>query len=214
MTELAVARITPPKSGRLEVWDLVLPAFGVRVSHTGKRVWMVAVRRPGTEHPTRIKLGTFPPMALADARAKARAIMAGGAPGSPVRFGEMVEVFLQHARTKRGRPLRQKTVDQYRRALNGSAASLHRRPIQGLTRREVATLIGSIATRSGAPTASLVRAMLARLLGWDWDLHDAGALDHPVGPITEACDLYDYLPEKGEALQAWADELDRIVTSS
>jgi integrase len=36
-------------------------------------------------------------------------------------------------------------------------------------------------------------------------------LNHAVGPITEAYDLYDYLPEKRAALQKWANELDRIV---
>jgi integrase len=36
-------------------------------------------------------------------------------------------------------------------------------------------------------------------------------LNHAAGPITEAYDLHDYLPEKAEALQAWADTLERIV---
>jgi hypothetical protein len=36
-------------------------------------------------------------------------------------------------------------------------------------------------------------------------------LNHAAGPITEAYDLHDYLPEKGSALQRWADELAGIV---
>ena len=36
-------------------------------------------------------------------------------------------------------------------------------------------------------------------------------LNHAIGPITEAYDQHDYLAEKNEALQAWADTLERIV---
>jgi integrase len=64
----------------------------------------------------------------------------------------------------------------------------------------------------------------------DWDLHDcrrtvetrmAGlgipkdhanrVLNHAIGPVTEAYDRHDYMPEKATALARWADELDRIV---
>ena len=64
-----------------------------------------------------------------------------------------------------------------------------------------------------------------------WDLHDLRRtvetrmaalgtrkeivnriLNHAQGPITETYDLYDYLPEKAAALQAWADKLETIVT--
>jgi integrase len=63
-----------------------------------------------------------------------------------------------------------------------------------------------------------------------WDLHDlrrtvetrmAGlgipkervnkVLNHAVGPVTAAYDQWSYLPEKAGALQAWADELERII---
>jgi integrase len=36
-------------------------------------------------------------------------------------------------------------------------------------------------------------------------------LNHAQGPITETYDLYDYLPEKAAALQAWADKLEQVV---
>ena len=46
LTEIAITR-KPPARGRVEVWDSVLPAFGIRISSTGRRTWMVAMRRPG-----------------------------------------------------------------------------------------------------------------------------------------------------------------------
>jgi integrase len=64
----------------------------------------------------------------------------------------------------------------------------------------------------------------------EWDLHDLRrtvetrmaplgirkeivnrVLNHAQGPITETYDLYDYLPEKAAALQAWADKLEQIT---
>jgi integrase len=179
LTELAVNRIKPPMTGRLEVWDLTLPGFGLRISSTGRRTWIVAVRRPGKSNPVRLKIGALPPMSLADARGKARETMAGGAPAEPVAFKDVLAAFLQHGRTKKGRPLRQNTADQYRRNLHGYAARLHNRPIEDITRREVAELIGGIATDSGAPTASLIRSMLARLFGWAIEV---GYID--VNPVT------------------------------
>ena len=76
LTELGVARLKPPQSGRLDVWDSTLPAFGLRITATGARSYVVALRRPGAKNPSRIKVGDPSRMALADARAEARELMA------------------------------------------------------------------------------------------------------------------------------------------
>ena len=41
--------------------------------------------------------------------------------------------------------------------------------------------------------------------------HVSKLLNHAAGPVTEAYDWHDYLPEKRAALQKWADALDQIV---
>lgn len=46
-TDLSVDRLKPPAAGRLEVFDTVLPGFGVRVSATGRRTWFVMYRHNG-----------------------------------------------------------------------------------------------------------------------------------------------------------------------
>jgi integrase len=68
----------PPQSGRLEVWDATLPAFGLRITSNGARSYVVALRKPGTRYPARIKIGEPGPhgMPLADARDRARELMA------------------------------------------------------------------------------------------------------------------------------------------
>jgi hypothetical protein len=161
LTDLAVARLREPGI----TWDTLLPAFGIRVGAT-RKTWIVAVRRPGGANPVRLKIGTVPSMGIADARTRARQMMEGGAPEAPIAFGVMAEAFLEHGRTKAGRPLRQTTADQYRRNLARYAAPLYSRPVAEISRREVAGLLAGVAKNSGAPTVSLIRAMLTRLSGW------------------------------------------------
>jgi integrase len=161
LTDLAVARLKEPGI----VWDAVLPGFGLRVG-ARRKTWVVATRRPGRDNPVRLKIGTMPSMDLAEARAAARALMEGGTPAAPVAFKVMVEAFLEHGRTKKGRELRQNTANQYRRNLARYAAPLHNRAVSEITRREIADLLRTVATKSGAPTASLIRSMLGRLFGW------------------------------------------------
>ena len=49
LTDLAVDRLKPPAAGRVDVFDAVLPGFGVRVSATGRRSWFVMYRHNGKQ---------------------------------------------------------------------------------------------------------------------------------------------------------------------
>src|SRR5216683_2872227 len=74
LTQVAVDRLRPPASGRVEYWDNQLPGFGLRVSETGRKTWMAMYRVKGKL--VRETLGTlslFPK--VDDARDKARASM-------------------------------------------------------------------------------------------------------------------------------------------
>ena len=56
-----------------DVWDSGFPGFGVRVSDTGRRTFILAARYPGSSNPTRRALGVYDKISLEDAREKARA---------------------------------------------------------------------------------------------------------------------------------------------
>ena len=75
LTERAVARLKPPASGKLDVWDVTLPAFGIQLRATGRRAWIIAVRRPGKSSTSRIRIGDPATMSLAEAQARARELM-------------------------------------------------------------------------------------------------------------------------------------------
>ena len=166
-TEQAIAKLKPPPSGNVIWWDSTTSTLGIRVSKTGRKTWLRGTRR----------LGHWPALSLKDARA----LMADDAPATDApTFAELAEEFLEHGRTRRGRPLRASTLVAYRRHLARYAKPLHKRPLVEITRRDIAQLIADISRTSGATTASLVRSILARLFSW---ARGAGQVD--VNPVTD-----------------------------
>lgn len=70
-----VDRLKPPETGRKEYFDKKLSGFGLRVSFTGKKVWIVQFRVAGNPKKRRIDLGTYPQVSLAEAREKAQEVL-------------------------------------------------------------------------------------------------------------------------------------------
>lgn len=72
-TQAAVDRLKPPASGRVEYWDELLPAFGLRIAESGRRTWQLMYRLDGKQR--RLKLadvGGASPTNLEAARTLAR----------------------------------------------------------------------------------------------------------------------------------------------
>src|SRR5262249_53516231 len=85
LTDRTLKSLKPTKQ---EVWDLSFPGFGVRVSDTGRRTFVLAARYPGSSNPTRRALGVYDTMSLEDARKKARAWLTLIARGVDPEFAE------------------------------------------------------------------------------------------------------------------------------
>src|SRR5215203_102360 len=71
LTSAAVERFPPPPSGQMEYYDTHLPAYGVRVSYSGAKAWFLMTRVD--RRLTRVTLGRYPAVSLAEARELARA---------------------------------------------------------------------------------------------------------------------------------------------
>jgi integrase len=73
LTDLSVKRVTSklPAVGRVDYFDLTLPAFGIRVSATGAASWFLFYRIDGKQ--VRDIIGRFPANGLTAARQEARA---------------------------------------------------------------------------------------------------------------------------------------------
>jgi hypothetical protein len=60
------------KLGHYDTWDTEVSGFGVRVSKTGRRTFVLMARYPGSQNPTRRALGSYGELSLQQAREKAR----------------------------------------------------------------------------------------------------------------------------------------------
>lgn len=60
-----------PDGKRYDVMDTDVPGFGVRVSVTGQRTFVLIARYPGSSNPTRRALGEYPALSLEQARERA-----------------------------------------------------------------------------------------------------------------------------------------------
>lgn len=74
LTDKGMRALKPaPKGKRIEIWDVAVPNFGVRVTDSGTKTY-IAMRRVSGKL-VRHTIGTFPLMALADARERARTVL-------------------------------------------------------------------------------------------------------------------------------------------
>jgi integrase len=167
LTELGVARIKPPVAGRCEVWDATLPGFGLRVTSTGARSWVVALRRPRSKHPVRIKVGEPSAMGLGEAREKARALMRNPAAREERErahadtVAAVVALFIERWQKPRNR-----SWQEVERILTRELAHWAERSIQTITRRDVIELMDDITDRGAPYMANRTLAHVRRLFGW------------------------------------------------
>jgi hypothetical protein len=70
LTSKLIEHVKAPGPKRMDLWDIGLPGFGVRVSPNGHKSWFVMARIDGRQ--TRFTMGTYPAVSLAEAREAAR----------------------------------------------------------------------------------------------------------------------------------------------
>src|SRR5215207_1467024 len=89
-TDRRVASLKP-KPARVEYFDRTLPGFGLRVTPTGAKSWVLLYRIASGGKLRRLTLGTYPDLGLANARDTARVELqkaqAGRDPGTEHQTG-------------------------------------------------------------------------------------------------------------------------------
>lgn len=189
LTDTVVRSLTPPPSGQRVVWDASLRRFGLRLSAGGSRAWVVKYKVRGKSR--WLTLGTYPLVTLADARAKAREVLATVVQGAdPVgerqaereapTFAELADEYMErHARPKK----RSWKIDErmLRRYIPRAWLAM---PTHQITRRQVRDMLDDLATR--APIQSnRVLALLRKMFNFGikrdlLEVNPCALLDRPA----------------------------------
>jgi integrase len=175
LTDLAVARAKPPASGRVEIWDAMLPGFGLRISDKGTKSWVVMYRvRRSSAGLRRATLGRYPVISLAKARERARCIFEAAFDGVdptemqlPARdqaptFDKVAEQFITRYAKPKNRGWHRQQVDLAREF----APYWGKRPIDTITRRDVLDVLDRISDRSSPLRANRHLALIRKLFNW------------------------------------------------
>jgi integrase len=171
LRELTVERIKPPKSGRLEVWDTVLPTFGLRVTSTGAKSYVVSLRKPGSKYAARIKLGVPGSISLAEARDRARALIADPStldepePGPERAPPDTVGLMVAHYVEKHLKRNTRRWRDAEQMFERDVLPKWRNRLAADISRRDVLDLIEGVGARS-AVSANRVLSLIRRLYYW------------------------------------------------
>ncbi|MQX37345.1 tyrosine-type recombinase/integrase [Roseospira navarrensis] len=186
LTAAGVARLSPPAEGQVDWFDAALPAFGLRISASGVRSYILLTRIHGKK--VRLTLGRArvnadgPGLGLADARRKAvewlDRIAAGDDPrldrkkASEARqeahrntVAAVAGRFLTEYAEPRTRP---STVREYRRALLGApeVASWQDRPVASITKPEVRAVMEAMVARGAEIGANRWLAYVRKFFDW------------------------------------------------
>lgn len=94
LTDLSIKRLRVPEKGRVTYTDDTLPGFGVRVTATGVKTFTLMYGR----NRKRVTIGRYPGITLAEARAKARELVAQRTLGKEdlpsIKFEDVLPAFL------------------------------------------------------------------------------------------------------------------------
>jgi integrase len=178
LTQLAVDKIVSPKAGRLEYFDAILPGFGLRVSNTGARSWILLFRVDGKLR--RLTIGTAAEVPrVEDARLQARTALEAAATGndparqkvsdnetSRRRREDTVSAVVERHVARYCKPRNRSWRDTEQILVNHVVSRWGDRHIGSIARRDVRELLDDLAARGFGAGANRVLAATRKLFAW------------------------------------------------
>jgi integrase len=176
-----VANAKAPKSGRLELWDSLLPGFGLRVTDKNARTYFVMYRAPEERKQRRLKIGDAKIMSLGEAREAARdalrKVAHGVDPAEERRLSAKVSNvgttcavatdYLERYVKKSTRP---STFKETKRTFDVDVLpAWGSRPIGSITRRDAGELLYAITSRGAEVQANRTLTRLKTFFRWALD---------------------------------------------
>jgi len=164
-----------PKSGegRRTYWDKNLSGFGLRVTETGHKTWVLAYRREG-----RLRwytIGTYPPLSLADARELAKDKLADAQKGKDpagekqeLREAETFKVLADRYLSEwAARHKKESSAREDKRNIERSLLpEWGNRRANQVARRDVIALVDGIAARGAAIHANRILALISKIFNF------------------------------------------------
>lgn len=186
LTDAALKRLKPPDAGRIEYWDSHTRGFGLRMSASGIKNWVLITRvlQGGEWKQKRVTLGAYPALSLSDARekaaeAKAKA-KAGEDPSDRVKTERQALVensrntfqivraeFLQKYRGRGNKRPAPSILAEMTRVLGSKDfEQWNDRPFSTITRRDILNALDVIIERGAETLANRALAYLKLLFAW------------------------------------------------
>jgi integrase len=184
LTDTTLRNLKPPAAGRIELWDTLLPGFGLRVTENDARTWFIMYRIGFGDSRTqrRYKIGDAKLMSLGEAREAARKglgkvergvdpaaerVQVQGVQAPPDSFAAVAEAYLQRYVAKNTRA---STFRETRRIFDVDLLPVWgSRPLASLIRRDVVAVLDTIAGRGAEVQANRVLARLRTFFNWAMD---------------------------------------------
>jgi integrase len=154
-------------------WDDDIAGFGLRIRAGGSRVWIYRYRIGRRQRGLVLGSATAVPLALArknagelEAKVRLGIDPAGEKQAARIEAETTFHILAEQYLEQRKSDWRPKTFDDLSRCLRKYAEPLHRFSLAGITQRQIANLLSSIAKESGETMANRVRATLSMLYAW------------------------------------------------
>jgi integrase len=184
LDDRTIRALHAPPSGRLEIWDKLLPGFGVRITDKDARSYFVMYRSGfgDSRKQRRYRIGDARSMTLAEARAEAREALGKvergidpadgrvpvhGVQANPSSFAAAASTYLVRYAKKNTRA---STYRETKRIFDVNLIPvLGARAIASITRRDVDAVLGAIADHGAGVQANRVLAWLKSFFNWAVD---------------------------------------------
>jgi hypothetical protein len=174
LTDLSVEKAKPPVDGRMEIWDAMLPGFGLRVTNKGKKSWVVMYRLGGRDaRKQRLTLGVYPRLSLAKAREQARHALIQVANGidpalkvKQLRQADTLESIATQFIERYAKPKNKGWKKQESDIKRNLLPYWKHRPISSITRRDILEVLDRVSDRTTAVNANRLLALVRKLFSW------------------------------------------------
>ncbi|MGR3562946.1 MAG: tyrosine-type recombinase/integrase [Heliomarina sp.] len=173
LTAAAVERLKPPKSGQEDHFDSGYPGLALRIGYGGSRSWSFHYRLYGKQH--RFRLGTYPAMSLAEARAAWREARSKVEANEDPRAAKLAA---KQAEPETVQAIGEQYIERYCRPRNRTADETARmfelhvypeighKPLIAVTRQDILRVLDKAEERGAKVRANRILANLKRFLNW------------------------------------------------